>query len=124
MIEGIVLPHVNVLWHPYVPNHLSCRPLHSHCSHSHYSHNYNHNHIDHPNNNHNHNNDVTDIIQFASGMELLDPQQDDDTGTLVMAYGINDCEAAFLPLQMKDVQQMLRKVPEGTQVVDVMKPFQ
>ena len=58
-----------------------------------------------------------DIIQFASGLDLLGSDMD---GRVVISYGINDCEGAVLTLSMQIVQQMLIEVKPGQEVVDLM----
>ena len=75
-----------------------------------------------------------EVIQFASGLEYHAAQQE-----LVLAYGINDCEAAVTRLDYRTVvDQWLRPVPQPPdgpqaeeeedasvpQVVDFMKPLQ
>ena len=57
-----------------------------------------------------------EIIQFASGLEL-------DGQRLVIAYGINDCEAAVAQVSLKTVQGLIRPVEKGKQVVDFMEPL-
>ena len=60
-----------------------------------------------------------EIIQFISGVEVRE-----ETNHLILAYGINDCEAASVALDYKVVaQQWLKPVQEGKQVVDYMKPL-
>mmetsp|Transcript_43344 Transcript_43344/g.105046 ORF Transcript_43344/g.105046 Transcript_43344/m.105046 type:complete len:547 (-) Transcript_43344:24-1664(-) len=61
--------------------------------------------------------DDAEVIQFWSGLEL----HDDDT--IVMAYGINDCEGAATYLELSTVESLLRNVPEGKEVVDLMMPL-
>lgn len=57
-----------------------------------------------------------DMIQFASGLEL-----DEENGQAVIAYGINDCEAASVYLDLEVLENMLKPVEPGQQVVDVMR---
>ena len=57
-----------------------------------------------------------EVIQFVSGLEL-------DGTTIVLAYGINDCEAALTTLNLETVLAMLRDIRVGTQVVDYMEPL-
>eukprot|EP00535_Pseudo-nitzschia_heimii_P004395 CAMPEP_0197189094 /NCGR_PEP_ID=MMETSP1423-20130617/19155_1 /TAXON_ID=476441 /ORGANISM="Pseudo-nitzschia heimii, Strain UNC1101" /LENGTH=460 /DNA_ID=CAMNT_0042641127 /DNA_START=171 /DNA_END=1553 /DNA_ORIENTATION=+ len=57
----------------------------------------------------------TEIIQFWSGLEL-------DGTTLALAYGINDCEGAATRLDLAVIEGLLRDVPEGKEVVDLMMP--
>jgi len=61
--------------------------------------------------------DDADIIQFASGLELIGGEKD---GQLLISFGINDCEGATMVLDMKAVQKMLIKVGHGKEVVDLM----
>jgi hypothetical protein len=56
-----------------------------------------------------------EIIQFLSGLELV------DDSTIVIAYGINDCEGAATHVKLDQVDAMLRDVPKGKEVVDVME---
>jgi hypothetical protein len=58
-----------------------------------------------------------EIIQFWSGLELL------DDNTLALAYGINDCEGAATKLDLSVVENLLRDVPQGKEVIDLMKPL-
>jgi hypothetical protein len=55
----------------------------------------------------------SDIIQFASGIDLFG-------GQVIISYGINDCEGAVLTMPMEKVQQMLIAVDHGQEVVDLM----
>jgi hypothetical protein len=64
-----------------------------------------------------------EIIQFASGLEYQKNTNDED-GVIVIAYGINDCEAAVTTVELKVVRRMLQPVPAGKQVVDFMKPLE
>jgi hypothetical protein len=57
-----------------------------------------------------------DIIQFASGLEL-----DVAHGKALLAYGINDCEGAAAHVDMQIVEEMLRPVKEGQEVLDLMR---
>jgi hypothetical protein len=57
--------------------------------------------------------DDGDIIQFASGLDDVD-------GTLIISYGINDCEGAVFTLSMKEVSSLLVDVQLGQEVVDLM----
>ena len=61
--------------------------------------------------------DDAEIIQFWSGLERVD----DDT--LALAYGINDCEGAATFLELSTVEALLREVPQGKEVVDLMMPL-
>ena len=58
-----------------------------------------------------------EIIQFLSGLELV------DDSTLVIAYGINDCEGAATHVKLDQVEAMLQEVPQGKEVVDLMEPL-
>ena len=60
----------------------------------------------------------TDIIQFASGIDLVGSDVD---GNLVISYGINDCEGAVFTVLMDTVQKMLLSVDSGQEVVDLME---
>ena len=55
-----------------------------------------------------------EIIQFLSGLEV-------DGDTVIVAYGINDCEAAVTRIPIREVEQLLRPVAPGLQVYDLMK---
>jgi hypothetical protein len=57
-----------------------------------------------------------EIIQFASGLELSP-----DGETVIIAYGINDCEAGVVTVSLQSLNKMLRSVPPGSEVVDLMK---
>jgi len=61
---------------------------------------------------------AADVIQFASGLDLVGSDQD---GKLMISYGINDCEAAIVFLEMKHVQELLSPVEAGTEVLHLMK---
>jgi hypothetical protein len=58
-----------------------------------------------------------EIIQFWSGLELL------DDNTLTVAYGINDCEGAATTLDLATVEDLLLEVDKGKEVVDLMMPL-
>jgi hypothetical protein len=62
--------------------------------------------------------DNAEIIQFVSGLEY-----NPETKQVILAYGINDCEAAVTTLDLSTVQAMLKSVPKGQQVVDFMFPL-
>jgi hypothetical protein len=57
-----------------------------------------------------------EIIQFASGLEL-----DDANGKVLLAYGINDCEGAIVNVDVSIVEEMLRPVKDGQEVLDLMR---
>ena len=57
--------------------------------------------------------DDADIIQFASGLEV-------DGDDVILAYGINDCEGAAVHVNKVVVNGLLRSVPEGKEVIDLM----
>lgn len=61
--------------------------------------------------------DDAEVIQFWSGLELLDDK------TLSLAYGINDCEGAATTLELSSVEAILRVVEPGKEVVDYMMPL-
>ncbi|KAL7506604.1 hypothetical protein ACHAXN_003853 [Cyclotella atomus] len=54
-----------------------------------------------------------DIIQFASGLDVVGD-------TLIISYGINDCEGAVLTLEMSRLNELLIGVQPGLEVVDLM----
>lgn len=62
--------------------------------------------------------DDAEIIQFLSGLEY-----DAKRNQVVIAYGINDCEAAIAVFDLQVIQRFLRPVEEGKQVVDFMMPL-
>lgn len=64
------------------------------------------------------NKNAADVIQFASGLDLVGSDQD---GKLMISYGINDCEAAIVFLEMNHVQELLSPVEAGTEVLHLMK---
>ena len=55
-----------------------------------------------------------EIIQFLGGLELVDEE------TIVITYGINDCEGAAVYVDRSKIETSLRKVPIGKEVVDLM----
>jgi hypothetical protein len=57
-----------------------------------------------------------EIIQFSSGLEVTEDGQ-----RVVLAYGINDCEAAVTTVPWTTVADLLRPVAAGQQVVDLMQ---
>ena len=57
-----------------------------------------------------------DMIQFASGLEL-----DEANGQAVIAYGINDCEGGVVYVDLNVLEEMLRPVKEGQEVLDLMR---
>jgi len=57
-----------------------------------------------------------EIIQFASGLEY-----DYTSNQLIIGYGINDCEGAITSIDLRSVKELLRPVPKGKQVRDLMK---
>jgi hypothetical protein len=59
------------------------------------------------------------MIQFLSGLEY-----NEHTNEIIIAYGINDCEAAIISISYHDVvQPMLRPVSAGQEVIHFMKPM-
>ena len=64
------------------------------------------------------NDHTADVIQFASGIDLVGGDED---GKLMISYGINDCEAAIVFLEMAKVQEFLLPVDNGEEVVNLMK---
>jgi hypothetical protein len=63
-----------------------------------------------------HHPDDAEIIQFASGLEVSGDK-------LVVAYGVNDCEAGVMLIELKTLQDLLKPVEPGKQVVDYMRPL-
>lgn len=59
-----------------------------------------------------------DVVQFASGLELI---QSDGVDFFLIAYGINDCEAATASIPAETVYGMLQPVPDGTAIHEMMK---
>lgn len=57
-----------------------------------------------------------DIIQFASGLEL-----DEINEKAVIAYGINDCEGGAVYVDLEVLEEMLRPVKKGQEVLDTMR---
>jgi len=64
-----------------------------------------------------HQKDDAEIIQFVSGLEVWGGDQ------VLLAYGINDCEAALTTINLTTVTGLLRAVDGGKQVVDFMQPL-
>lgn len=60
-----------------------------------------------------------EIIQFASGLEY-----DAERDQVVIAYGINDCEAAVTTVDWNVIESMLLPVTAGKEVVDYMLPLE
>lgn len=63
--------------------------------------------------------DDAEIIQFWSGLEH-GVGNDNHPTVLALAYGINDCEGAATYIDMEMVESLLRKVPQGKEVVDLL----
>jgi len=63
-----------------------------------------------------HHKDDAEIIQFASGLELSDDK-------LIIAYGVNDCEAGVVEMGLGALEELLRPVEAGRQVLDYMLPL-
>lgn len=60
-----------------------------------------------------------EVIQFASGLEVVHGNHDGQEDTILIGYGINDCEGAVLQLPWKAIDQdLLRSIPAGTQISD------
>lgn len=57
-----------------------------------------------------------EIIQFASGLER-------SGDNLVIAYGVNDCEAGVMQISLKVLDELLIPVEAGKQVLDYMLPL-
>mmetsp|Transcript_15741 Transcript_15741/g.29692 ORF Transcript_15741/g.29692 Transcript_15741/m.29692 type:complete len:162 (-) Transcript_15741:2371-2856(-) len=64
------------------------------------------------------NENVADIIQFASGLDLVGSDLD---GQLMVSYGINDCEAAVVFLDMEKINELLLPVEDGQEVQHLMR---
>lgn len=63
--------------------------------------------------------DTADIIQFASGIDLIGSDVD---GKLLISYGINDCESAVILIRMERIQQLLLPLEDGQkEVIDLMQ---
>jgi hypothetical protein len=63
-----------------------------------------------------HHPDDAEIIQFASGLEIAGDK-------LVIAYGVNDCEAGVMQIDWETLEGLLKLVEPGTQVLDYMRPL-
>ncbi|CAB9515275.1 expressed unknown protein [Seminavis robusta] len=59
------------------------------------------------------------IIQFVSSLEFLA-----DTNELVIAYGINDCEASIAAITLQHVRDMLIPVEAGQEIGDFLHPLE
>ena len=66
--------------------------------------------------------DDAEIIQFLSGLEVAEETAAGGKNVVIVPYGINDCEGAVVELDTDQVEELLQDVPEGKQVVDLMKP--
>ena len=52
------------------------------------------------------------MIQFASGLDIF--RSDNDTkGKVMISYGINDCEAAILFVELDVVNELLLPLNDG-----------
>ena len=58
-----------------------------------------------------------EVIQFWSGLERL------DNNVIALTYGINDCEGAATYIDMKTIDSILRDVPKGMEVSDMLEPL-
>ena len=58
-----------------------------------------------------------EVIQVWSGLERI------DQNILALSYGINDCEVAATYLNMKTIDDLLREVPKGVGVSDLILPL-
>ena len=58
--------------------------------------------------------DNAHVIQFASGLSIVGDH------TLLISYGINDCEPAIMQLPLKKLESLLINVTKGTEVRDLM----
>ena len=61
-----------------------------------------------------------EVIQFWSGLERSDKNNDD---VMALTYGINDCEGAATYIAMKTINDLLRDVPEGMEVSQMLEPL-
>jgi hypothetical protein len=64
------------------------------------------------------NQNAAEVIQFASGLDLVGS---DLTGKLMVSYGINDCEAAVVFLDMEKIHEILLPVQDGQEVQNLMQ---
>jgi hypothetical protein len=64
------------------------------------------------------NENAADVIQFASGLDLIGS---DLNGQLMVSYGINDCEAAVVFLEMEKINELLLPVEDGHEVQNMMQ---
>lgn len=64
------------------------------------------------------NQNAAEVIQFASGLDLVGS---DLTGKLMVSYGINDCEAAIVFLDMEKINEILLPVEDGQEVQNLMQ---
>ena len=46
-----------------------------------------------------------------------------DNAQVVVGYGINDCEGAVLEVDLSVVEDLLRPIEEGQEVIDLMQPL-
>jgi pyruvate/2-oxoglutarate/acetoin dehydrogenase E1 component len=67
-----------------------------------------------------HSKDIADVIQFASGLDLIGSDDDQD-GKIMISYGINDCEAVIMFVGLDLVNKLLLPVNDGDEVIHVMK---
>ncbi|GKY96219.1 hypothetical protein MPSEU_000581800 [Mayamaea pseudoterrestris] len=73
---------------------------------------------------------AAEMIQFLSGLEIVDSKSSSEKDrVVVIAYGINDCEAAVTTLPWQTVVSLMRPVRQNAaaaaalQVVDYMQPL-
>ena len=64
--------------------------------------------------------DTADVIQFASGLDVFGSDNDTE-GKVMISYGINDCEAAILIVDLDSVNELLLPVSDGDEVMNLMK---
>ena len=58
--------------------------------------------------------DNAHVIQFAAGLTIVGEE------TLLISYGINDCEPAIMQLPLKKLESLLIDVTKGTEVRNLM----
>eukprot|EP00980_Cylindrotheca_fusiformis_P022181 scaffold9078_cov129-Cylindrotheca_fusiformis.AAC.6 len=64
-----------------------------------------------------------DIVQFASGLEFVSSNGNDGLDAFLIAYGINDCEAATASVPAETVYSMLQPLPSGGSIHQMLKPI-
>jgi len=68
-----------------------------------------------------------EVIQFWSGLERSagssSNNNKDDDDVIALTYGINDCEGAATYIAMKTIDGLLRDVPKGMEVSNMLEPL-